>query len=1598
MKGTKRAFAYTLLLLLICIFCFVGCDEGGDPSTCEHAYSEWVQTGEVSCTAPVQQNRVCTLCGLVETKGGAPLGHQAGEWTLVNSATCTEEGLETSACTRCGEPMEIVTEPLGHTICEYTPKEPTCTSVGWTVYTVCENEGCDYRVYEELPILPHDKELHKQKAPTCIEEGWLDYVTCKNCDYTTYEEIPLDPNAHLFKYFGGQDPSCTEDGWMPYTRCALCFTSDKQTIPAHGHIYDGPADAECNACSFVRDINCTHGNAETILGYAATCTATGMTDGSKCADCGEILTKQESIPATGHDEVPHAGKSPTCTEGGHNAYVTCNNCTYTTYAPLPAAGHDEVTHNAKAPTCTEKGWDAYLTCKNCDYTTYAEKPATGHAYDNDQDATCNSCGDIRDVTCKHTNKTPLAGKDATCAEPGLTAGEKCADCGEVLTAQTPISAKGHAYDNDQDASCNNCGEMRDVTCKHKNKETLGGRPATCTEDGLTAGEKCTDCGETLTAQTTIPATGHTDTSYEAKAPTCTEIGWDAYAVCSVCNRSTYQEKGALGHALATEWTRTANTHYHACTRTGCAHKADEGKHNYNATNACTVCSYQATVYTREGNTVYFGSYPQTDVTSSHQNTLNAFAGALPTKENAGAWISYRYCDQNGAPSDYMWYRDVSYNGDIYRGVYFVEHRPNSVTNPTETNYQGKNEYYTGRTYWFKFEPIAWTVLSEEGSTMMLLCNMIMDAREFDGTATDYARSAIRTWLNETFYDTAFNDLQKELIQTTAAGNASDKVFLASKEDLQVIMNPPSTNLNVVGDYPSLRPTAYAEAQGAFVCFGNDFRNCKGCGCGNWLLRDEDTDYTNRVKNIDEHGFCYGTVIDATSNGVVPAVVVRWHSHPDVYHEAKEPTCTEVGWDAYTSCATCSYSSRVEKPALGHDEIAHTARKENCFNVGWDAYVTCARCDHSTYVEKPIVAHQYASGKCSVCGISQQLYTREGDKVYFGWYPQTRFVSYTTSIEEHLNKQAGTLPTAENSGTWTSYGYYDWGKEKAYMWYQDIATGGATYRGVYMTYYRPECTDKTNTASPQRTNGYHTKHVYWFKFEPISWTVINQSGNVATLLCDMILDAQAYQNEIYEGTDGNWYTDVSGAPANTYATSYEYSTIRAWLNDTFYNTAFNELEKALILITTVDNSFATTGGDEEDIEYYNGCKNTQDKIYLFSYADVTNIAYGYIGKGAGGNDDQRSKIPTDYAKSQGAYVATAYGGHGRWTLRHSLGFADRILACHSGGTIGSALRSVNDVTHGVVPALRITLTEETCAHANKTLTTLKAPTCTAIGAQYHTCNDCGVILDRVQLPALGHDLVHYEAMPATCYVGGWHAYDKCGRSGCYYNTKQTTSAAHNVVDGVCTVCNNGKYVSHGDIITLGKYEQDNNTKNGKEAIEWIVIATEGDKALVISRYALEYMVLEENWAEAFTNNSWWGTSSMREFLNGDFYASFTEEEKKMILLSTLENKPYDDPYTPYKDDTASWPTRANTEDHVFLLSVKEFVEYGVNAPLQVSEYAFKKSKFGSYSAADGYWYLRHQGYYAVPHVSGESWSYGSVASDPWFIRPAMWIDVSQLTAE
>ena len=160
-----------------------------------------------------------------------------------------------------------------------------------------------------------------------------------------------------------------------------------------------------------------------------------------------------------------------------------------------------------------------------------------------------------------------------------------------------------------------------------------------------------------------------------------------------------------------------------------------------------------------------------------------------------------------------------------------------------------------------------------------------------------------------------------------------------------------------------------------------------------------------------------------------------------------------------------------------------------------------------------------------------------------------------------------------------------------------------------------------------------------------------------------------------------------------------------------------------------------------------------------------------------------------------------------------------------------------------------------------------------------------------------------------------------------------------------------------------------------------------------------MALEDKLADPFSNDYWWGNSYMRTFLGSEVYASFTEEEKKMILLSTLENKPYDDPNTSYADGTAAGPTRANTEDYVFLLSAQEFAMYAVSNRVETTAYVNAKEPLFKNSAPEyNYWALRHRGWWYTAIATESGCSTGDNAGTKCLIRPAMWIDVSELPAE
>ena len=110
-------------------------------------------------------------------------------------------------------------------------------------------------------------------------------------------------------------------------------------------------------------------------------------------------------------------------------------------------------------------------------------------------------------------------------------------------------------------------------------------------------------------------------------------------------------------------------------------------------------------------------------------------------------------------------------------------------------------------------------------------------------------------------------------------------------------------------------------------------------------------------------------------------------HDLVHHEAKEPTCTEIGWDAYDTCSRCDYTTYEEKAALGHDLVHHEAKEPTCTEIGWDAYDTCSRCDYTTYNELAALGHKYgettviepeykqegySTHTCTVCGYEEKF--------------------------------------------------------------------------------------------------------------------------------------------------------------------------------------------------------------------------------------------------------------------------------------------------------------------------------------------------------------------------------------------------------------------------------------------------------------------------------------------------------------------------------------------------------------------------------------------------------------------------------------------------
>ena len=272
---------------------------------------------------------------------------------------------------------------------------------------------------------------------------------------------------------------------------------------------------------------CEHVYGEWNTKQDATCTADGMKV-RMCSKCGAVDT--DTIAATGHAYGEWNTKQDvTCTTDGVKVRI-CDKCGDVDTDTIPATGHAYGEWNTKQDaTCTADGVKVRI-CGKCGAVDTDTIPATGHAYgewNTKQDATCTAdgvkvriCGKCGAIDTEKIDKRShqietIPGMEATCIADGLTEGEKCSACGEVLKEQTVIIAKGHQ------------------------SEILPGKAATCTEDGLTEGEKCFICGAVLKAQESIPAVGHQYKSSRI-APTTTSFGYTRHT-CKVCG-DTYKDQ------------------------------------------------------------------------------------------------------------------------------------------------------------------------------------------------------------------------------------------------------------------------------------------------------------------------------------------------------------------------------------------------------------------------------------------------------------------------------------------------------------------------------------------------------------------------------------------------------------------------------------------------------------------------------------------------------------------------------------------------------------------------------------------------------------------------------------------------------------------------------------------------------------------------------------------------------------------------------------------------------------------------------------------------------------------------------------------------
>ncbi|MBQ6863700.1 MAG: InlB B-repeat-containing protein [Clostridia bacterium] len=931
--------------------------------------------------------------------------HTPGEAAKENvvPATCTVAGSHEDVvkCTVCSTELSrtpVVDPVIAHTAAAAVEEgrvPSTCTVAGY-YYNVVKCSVCSEeldRTKVDLELAAHTEEILPATDSTCTVAGKTEGKKCSVCGEILVAQQPTELKAHTeaTREEVTLEATCGKDGSKNIiTYCTVCNADLKtvtEVIPATGaHVYANEVagtrvDATCVAtgkvtfacaCGATEEqtlaIDSTnHANLVTDAAVAATCTATGLTEGQHCAACNVVTVAQQTTDKIAHTEdtreevtleatcgaegkknvitfctvckndlktveetIPATGKhsydtgvvttKPTCEEDGVKTF-TCTVCGDSYTEVVKKLGHDYVGVETKAPTCTETGVMTY-TCQNDSSHTYNEEiKENGHTI------------------------TKVDAKAATCKDFGWNAYEYCSVCD--YTTYEEIDALGHDYDDGvvtTEPTCTEKGVMT-YTCKNDASHTYT-EPVSALDhvdansDGYCDREGCNAliCDHVGTERITT----------DEAAATCTADGYTGDIRCAKCNVIlTEGEKiDMLGHAWSETYTSNGNgkdaTHYQTCTRENCGVQNEAVAHTWNdgvvttnptcegkgvKTFTCTANSCNAT-YTEAvaANGHDYGEWIEEDPATC------VATGILGHYECS---VCHKYFD-----ADYAELADLTIAIDGSNHVTTTDHDQTDATCLTVG--------YTAGTFCEDCDK--WI----DGHEEIEAINHKNKVHHEKVESTCSATGTIEYWSCP-----------------DCGNNFSDEACTNEVTDLTVAINPEAHKWNE-GTVTTV-PGCHQMGIKTYTC-EYDATHTKPEEIGYDLNNHINTENHAAVKETcttvgyTAGVYCTDCAVYTSGHEVIEAI-----NHKNKVHHAKiDATCVATGTIEYWSCPDCGKNFSDEACASevtdltvainpdNHAIVNHKAQAPTCTEIGWDAYETCSRCDYTTYEETEATGHDYGA--------------------------------------------------------------------------------------------------------------------------------------------------------------------------------------------------------------------------------------------------------------------------------------------------------------------------------------------------------------------------------------------------------------------------------------------------------------------------------------------------------------------------------------------------------------------------------------------------------------------------------------------------------------